>query len=60
MHLLQAEIRMEQHEAVAAAEVAVTAATDAVDQVGVAVGDVGRLVEGLSGEEAEPGPDALA
>lgn len=53
MHLLQAEIRKEQHEAVAAAEVAVTAATDAVGQVGVAVEDVGRLVEGLATEEPE-------
>ena len=47
MHLLQAEIRKEQHEAVAAVEVAVTAATDAVE-------DVGRLVEGLAAEEPEP------
>ena len=54
MHLLQAEIRKEQHEAVAAVEVAVTAATDAVDQVGVAVEDVGRLVEVLVAEEPEP------
>jgi hypothetical protein len=60
MHLLQAEIRREQHEAVAAAEVAVTAATDAVGQVGVAVEDVGRLVEGLTTEEPESAPAALA
>ena len=60
MHLLQAEIRKEQHEAVAAAEVAATAATDAVGQVGVAVEDVGRLVEGLATEEPEAAPDARA
>ena len=57
MHLLQAEIQKEQHEAVAAAEVAVTAATDAVGQVGVAVEDVGRLVEGLTAEETESALD---
>ena len=56
IHLLQAEIRKEQHEAVAAAEVAVTAATDAVGQVGVAVEDVGRLVEGLAAEGDELTP----
>ncbi len=46
MHLLQAEIRKEQHDAVAAA--------DAVGQVGVAVEDVGRLVEVLVAD----GPEA--
>ena len=54
IHLLQAEIRTEQHEAVAAAEVAVTAATDAVGQVGAAVEDVGRMVDALSDEGADP------
>ena len=58
IHLLQAEIRTEQHEAVAAAEVAVTAATDAVGQVGAAVEDVGRMVDALSDDEADPGATA--
>jgi hypothetical protein len=53
MHLLQDEIRTEQHEAVAAA-------TDAVGQVGAAVEGVGRMVEVLSNEEGEPRPDAPA
>ncbi len=53
MHLLQEEIRTEQHDAVAAAEIAARASSRAVHEVGTAVDAVGRMVDDLSEPDLE-------